>query len=149
MYSELARYTSSEASSIVRAATKLDGREARENDSRRTFRVQQECMYPELAKLVSQASLASKATMSEVGKDVKIPDFWRMSALLEICSRDVKEQMLMRLDEIGENCHENLKAKVVSYTTNKTKQARGGQQETKAPMEVDHVSGSEPEVEDW
>ena len=63
-------------------------------------------------------------------------------------SRDVKEQMLMRLDDIGEN-YENLKAKVVSYTTNKTKQARGGQQETQAPIEVDHVSGSEPEVEDW
>ena len=71
-----------------------------------------------------------------------------MSALLEICPRDVKEQILMRLDDIGEN-YENLKAKVVSYTTNKTKQARGGQQETQAPMEVDHVSGSEPEVEDW
>ena len=27
---------------------------------------------------------------------------------------DVKEQMMLRLDEIGENC-ENLKAKVVSY----------------------------------
>ena len=71
-----------------------------------------------------------------------------MSALLEICPRDVKEQMLMRLDDIGEN-YKNLKAKVVSYTTNKTKQVGGEQQETQAPMEVDHVSGSEPEVEDW
>ena len=65
-----------------------------------------------------------KAMMSELGKDVKIPDLWRMSALTEICPRDVKEQMLTRLDEIGEN-HENLKAKVVSYTTIKTEQARG------------------------
>ena len=48
-----------------------------------------------------------------------------MSALLEICWDDVKEQMMLRLDEIGENC-ENLKAKVVSYTTNKTEQSRGG-----------------------
>ena len=31
-----------------------------------------------------------------------------MSALLEICPKDVKEQMMMRLDEIGEN-YENLK----------------------------------------
>ena len=42
-----------------------------------------------------------------------------MSALLKICPKDVKEQVMMRLDEIGEN-YENLKAKVVSYTTKKT-----------------------------
>ena len=47
--------------------------------------------------------------MSEAGKDVMIPDLWRMSALCEICPRDVKEQMMMRLDEIGES----VKAKLV------------------------------------
>ena len=50
--------------------------------------------------------------MSELGGDAKIPDWWRMSALLEIRPKDVKEQMTMRLDEIGEN-YENLMAKVV------------------------------------
>ena len=60
--------------------------------------------------------------ISEVGGDAKIPDLWRMSALLEIYPKDVKERMLMRLDETGEN-YENLKAKVVSYTTNKAEQA--------------------------
>ena len=71
-----------------------------------------------------------------------------MSALLEICPKDVKEQRVMRLDEIGENHenHENLKAKVVSYTTNKT---RGGQHEMHVPMEVFHESGGELEEEDW
>ena len=58
---------------------------------------------------------------------------------------DVKE-LMMRRDEIGENC-EKLKAKVVSYTT-KTEQTRRGQKEMHVPMEVDYVSGSEPE-EDW
>ena len=53
----------------------------------------------------------------------------------------------MRLGEIGEN-YENLKAKVVSCTANETEQARGGQKEMYVPVEVDHVSGSEPE-EDW
>ena len=51
-----------------------------------------------------------------------------MSALLDICLEDAKEQMMLRLDEIGENC-ENLKAKVVSYTTNKTEQSREGQKD--------------------
>ena len=31
------------------------------------------------------------------------PNLWRMSALLDICPKDVKEQMLLRLDEVGEN----------------------------------------------
>ena len=44
-----------------------------------------------------------KAMTSELGGDAKIPDLRRMSALLEICPKDVKEQMLMRLDKIGEN----------------------------------------------
>ena len=44
----------------------------------------------------------------------------------------------MRLDEIGE-IGENLKGKVVSYTTNKTEEARGGQKGRQVPMEVDHV----------
>ena len=84
--------------------------------------------------------------MSEVGGDVKIPDLLRMWAFLEICPKDVKEQMMVRLGEIGKNC-ENLKAKVVACTTNKTEQARGGQKEMSVPMEVGHVSGSEPEEE--
>ena len=71
-----------------------------------------------------------------------------MSALLKMCPKDVKEQMMMRLDEIGENI-ENFKPKVVSYTTNKTNPTRGGPKEMHVPMEVDHVSGSEPQVEDW
>ena len=62
-----------------------------------------------------------KAMMSELGGDAKIPDLWRTSALLEICPKDVKEQMVMRLDEIGEN-YENLEAKVASYTTNEAEQ---------------------------
>ena len=71
-----------------------------------------------------------------------------MSPLLEIRPKDVKEQMLMRLDEIGEN-YENVKAKVVSDTTNKAEQARGVQKETAVPMELDHVSGSELCDDDW
>ena len=155
MYSVLARYTSSEALTIVKSVTELDGVGAwarlHANQSRRElgrmFTVQRECMYPKPAKDVGQVRLAImqgekkwKGMMSELGGDAKIPDLWRMSALLEICPNDVKE--LMRLDEIGEN-YANLKAKVISYTTNKAEQARGGQRETVIPMELDHVSGAE------
>ena len=44
-----------------------------------------------------------KAMMFELRKDEKIIDLWPMSALLDICPEDVKEQMMLRLDEIGEN----------------------------------------------
>ena len=64
-----------------------------------------------------------------------------MSALLEICPKDAKEEMMMKHDEIGEN-YENLILKVVSYTTNNTEQARGGQKKMHVVVEVDHVSGS-------
>ena len=94
----------------------------------RIFRVQRECMYQIPAKDPSQVRLAimqwEEKWKGELGGDVQIPDLWRMSALLEICPKDVEEQMMMRLDEIGENC-EKLNSKVVSCTTNKTEQARG------------------------
>ena len=44
-----------------------------------------------------------KAMMAELGTDAKIPELWRMSALLELCPKDVKEHMLLRLDEVGED----------------------------------------------
>ena len=71
-----------------------------------------------------------------------------VEALSEIGPKDVMEQMLMRRHEIGEK-YENLKAKVVYFATNKAERARGGQKDTHVPMEVDHLSGSEPEEQDW
>ena len=64
--------------------------------------------------------------MTELGGSAKIPDLWRMSALLNMCPEDLKDQMLMRLDEIGEN-HETLKTKVTSYSSNKEEQSCVGQ----------------------
>ena len=88
-----------------------------------------------------------KAAMSELAGDVKKPDLWRVSVLLDTRPKDVKEHMITRFDEIGEN-YENLTAKVLSYTTSETEQARGGHKEIQVPMEVDHVSCSEPAEED-
>ena len=72
-------------------------------------------------------------------------NLWRKSALLDMCSKDVKDQMMMKLDEVAVN-YENFKAKVMSKTTNKTEQIRGGQKEMYVPMEADQVSVSEPQV---
>ena len=71
-----------------------------------------------------------------------------MSALLEICPKNVKEQMLLRLDEVGER-YENLKGKVISHTPNKAEQSRG-QKEKAVSMELDYVSGCEMyDEEEW
>ena len=163
MYGVLARYTNSEALTIVKSVSEMDGVRAwarlHANYSRRTlgrmFRVQRECMYPKPVKDVGQMRLAImqweekwKVMMSELGEGAKIPDLWRMSALLEICPKDVKEQMLLRLDEVGEN-YVNLKVKVISYTSNKAEQSRG-QKETAVPMELNYVSVSEMyEENEW
>ena len=145
------------------SVSEMDGVRAwarlRANYSRRTlgrmFRVQRECMYPKPVKDVGQVRLAImqweekwKVMMSELGEGAKIRDLWRMSALLEIFPKDVKEQMLLRLDEVGEN-YENLKVKVISYTANKAEQS-WGQKETAVPMELDCVSGSDMyDEEEW
>ena len=111
MYGVLARYTNSEALTIVKSVSEMDGVRSwarlHANYSRRTlgrmFRVQRECMYPKLVKDVGQVRLAImqweekwKVMMSELGEGAKIPDLWRMSALLEICPKDVKEQRELR-----------------------------------------------------
>jgi len=150
LYSFLVRYTSSEAATVVKGAVEMDGVEAygrlHENYSKRTlgrmFRVQRECMYPKAVKDLNGVKTAImeweerwKRMMAELGVDAKIPDLWRMSALLEICPKELKDQMLIRLDEIGEN-YEALKAKVICYATNKVEQFRGG---GPTPMEIDNV----------
>ena len=75
----------------------------------------------------------------------------RRSQIFGECRRspkDVKEQKLLRLDEVGEN-YENLKVKVISYTSNNAEQSRG-QKETGVPIELDYVSESEMyEEEEW
>ena len=48
-------------------------------------------------------------------------------------SREVKEQMKMRTNEIGEN-NQNIKAKVVFYTFNKAEKTRGGHKEMYVPI---------------
>ena len=88
----------------------------------RIFRVQRECMFSKLATIVSHVRLAimlwgrtvEKLLMSELGQDARITDSWRMWGLFCICPKEVKEQMKMRVDEIGEN-YETFRAKVVSY----------------------------------
>ena len=56
--------------------------------------------------------------------------------------------MSMRLDEFGEN-FESLKTKVTSYSSNKAEQSREGPADSSGPLDVDSVSGTERDDEDW
>ena len=59
-----------------------------------------------------------------------------MAAFLELCPKEVKEQVYLRIDEIGED-YELLKAKVVGWISNKVEQERGGL----VPMDVGDLRG--------
>ena len=67
----------------------------------------------------------SENMITEHGSDTKTLHVWRMSALLEICSKEVREQMSQRVDELGED-YQALKARVNCYSTNHFDQRRGG-----------------------
>ena len=150
LYSFLSRYTEGEAATVVRGVDEMDGVKAfgvlHARYSRRTmgrmFRMQRECMYPKSAKAVGDVAVAVleweekwKRMMGEIGHEAKIPDLWKMSALLEICPKNIQEQMMLRMDEIDED-YEKLKAKILGYVTNKVEQVRQG---GPVQMEVDGV----------
>ena len=66
----------------------------------------------------SESSLASAYNNSHgdykvISKSCIASKMWKMSALLVFCPKDIKEQMFLRMDEIGEN-YEVLREKVLS-----------------------------------
>ena len=71
-----------------------------------------------------------------------------MSAVLEICAKELREQMLPRVGEIGEDCW-SFKATVISHSTNTFEQSRGGSTETSGLMNVSKVdrNGEQEEYE--
>ena len=59
------------------------------------------CTGSEAATGLRLSSVWKKAIMvTELGSDTKIHDLWRMTALLEICHNEVREQIRLLLDEI-------------------------------------------------
>ena len=69
--------------------------------------------------------------------------------MLDTCPKGVRGQMMMRPRRDWRITVRISRRRWVSHTTNKTEQARGGREEMYVPMEVHHVSGSQPEEEDW
>ena len=139
LYRHLVMMTSGEANILVKSVEEQCGYKTwsrlRANYTRRTIgrmmRQLKECMYPgtvkdlrSLAAAVGSWEEKWKKMMTELGADMKVPDLWRMAALLEICPKDVREQMHMRLDEVGES-YDRLKEKILGWTANRVESERG------------------------
>jgi hypothetical protein len=135
-YGFLARHTTSEAAIIVRSVKTMEGLETwnklYEAYTGRTigrlFRLQRECMYPRPSKDVAGVRVAIlnweerwRGMMSELQGEARIPSLWKMSALLEVCPKEVKDQMMLRIDEVDED-YEKLKARILSYVNNRVEQ---------------------------
>ena len=148
LFSLLARYTNSEVSTIVRSVPGLVGLEAckiQQKNTENNFQVQRECTHPMPTKDVSQVMLT---IIQWENTRRRREDSTLVEVFRSVGNMSAEREGADDLDGIGENC-EDLKAKVVSYTTNKTEQARGGQKEMHMPIEVHHGGGSEPEEEYW
>ena len=140
LYQQLVMLTDGEAKMIVKSVVESDGYKAwgrlhakyNKRTLARLMRVHKECMYPEQVRDISKLTAAIlsweekwRLMMAEYPSDVKIPPLWRMAAFLEMCPNEVKEQVYLRVDEIGED-YETLKAKVVGWIANKVEQERCG-----------------------
>ena len=152
-YVVLARFTGSEAGAVVWSVSDMDGVKRGRSSTGTVasgrwagcFECNASACIPEAVKDVSQVKLPimqweekRKKMMAELGGGGRIPYLRRMLALMEICPKEVKEQMLMRLGEIGED-YVHLKMKVVSYCVIKAAQTQGGQNGGPVLMDVDWV----------
>ena len=78
-----------------------------------------------VATIVLEFEQKWRRTMTELGPDAKIPDLWKLSALLEIYRNLVQDQMLMRLGEIVDG-YGVTKVKILGCVTNKVEQTKTG-----------------------
>ena len=166
LFGFLARFTTGEAATLVRGVLDLDGLRAygilhdryNKKTMGRLFRMQRECMYPRAVKNLGEVTGAVgmweekwRRMIVEIGQEMKIPDLWKMSALLEIVPKTVQEQVMLGMDEIGDS-YEKLKHKILTYVSNRVEQGRTG---GAVPMEVDEVwwdqgdPEGEWEVDEW
>jgi hypothetical protein len=149
--------TEDEAKLIVRSVEEGDGLRAwgklnakySQKTLTRMMRLFQECMYPKAAKVGELVSAVLawegkwKRMENEQAKDIKIPDMWKMAAMLKLCPKEIQDMVELRWDEIGEE-YERLKDRVIGWATTKAEKRCGP-----VPMEVDNVDGIGEEGEEW
>ena len=146
LYCWLDLLTTGEARAVVRSEAEGDGvrawgrihRQYNRRTISRLMRIQNTCMYPkavrvnELVGAVMIWEEAWKRMTAEHPTGTKIPDSWKMGALLQLCPKEFADMMETRWDEIGEN-FEALKQKAIAWAANKVEKMAGG---GVVPMEV-------------
>ncbi len=157
LYSPLMRRTKGDAALVVERVTTLDGLqtwgELHKKYNQKTmgmiFRQQRECMYPRAVQKLEEVESGVmeweqkwRRMERDLGEDMKIPIIWKMAALMEIVPKNIQDQLLMRMDEIGEN-YEALREKLIQYATNKMEQVRRGKSGGTVAMEVDEVKAAD------
>ena len=112
------------------------------------MRLQQESMYPKSVKTTELvgAVLAWEDKWKKMLRDqpyAKIPDMWKMSAMLKLCPKEIQDMVELRWDEISK--FEVLKERVIGWAN--TKAERGGP----VPMDVGWLEeeGGGGEEADW
>ena len=108
----------------------------------RLMRLQQESMYPRAVKTMELVGAIMawedkwKKMIRDQPEGTKIPDLWKMAAMLKLCPKEIQDMVELRWDEIGEE-YQVLRERVIGWATTKTEK-RGGA----VPMDVDGVDGS-------
>ena len=120
----------------------------------RLMRLQQECMYPKVAKvgeLVERMlqweekwkKMEREQPKGRDGREANIPELWKMAAMLKLCPKEIQEMVELRWDEVGEK-YETLKDRVIGWATTRTEKKGGA-----VPMDLDAVEEEEEEEENW
>ena len=158
LYRAIHLTTTEEAKNVVKTVEDGDGIKAwgllnakySQKTLSRMMRLQQECMYPKVAKVGDLVSAVLgweakwKRMEKEQAKDIKLPATWKMAAMLKLCPKEIADMVDLRWDEIGEE-YGKLKDRVIGWATTKAEK-KGGP----TPMEIDGVDGKEREdEEEW
>ena len=62
--------------------------------------------------------------MREQPEGTRIPDLWKMGAMLKLCPKEIQDMVELRWDEIGER-YEVLKERVIGWATTKSEKSGG------------------------
>ena len=156
LYRAIHMATTDEAKTVVRTVEDGDGFEAwgklnakySQKTLSRMMRLQQECMYPKVAKVGELVSAVLewearwKRMEREQARDIKLPPTWKMAAMLKLCPKEIQDMVELRWDEIGEE-YEKLRDRVIGWATTRAEK-KGGP----VPMDVDGVDkGGEKDEE--
>ena len=109
----------------------------------RLMRIQIQCLHPKVVKLNELVRSVMvwenmwTQMMAEHPAGTKIPESWRMAALMHLCPKEIVDALDTRWDEIGEN-YEALKQKVVAWASNKMEKTNGA-----VPMDIGDLRGKQ------